>query len=1038
MNIRHSGFNTILSFFILAIWLVPSVSMSKTLSVIYLHDPDISSCIDLQDGQKDTGTLKDLNSQLITCLQRDDMAESRIIVDKILKELNSSKDADKNTLASTYYLTGIFFLKSEITDKAIKYLNLAAAIKESRKEYDERYAKILYNLGVAYYAMGDFPDQKHFSAGSLEIEKKIYGESSPFLIKSCNLLALACVGLQEYEKSLEYSKFALNISRGDQGILDKTDLMSLYNNLGVTYIHLADYSKARVYLEKTETIYRDNHIPLNESYLSLFNNMAITYEFLGLSAKSNEYYAKGIDLADSFNSSQVYNFINSYAIALGHWGNNKKGEQLLYNAMARAKSKFGEDSPIYFHVLFNYAQYLRDYKIDNDKALDYYELCLGYLDKNSYNLQLKDPVYLGYALSLAEKGEYYEALGIIQSLLFPELKSGDQPEGLSEFGNPEITAIKADKVSLNFLQSKYMILWKIYTQTHDIKILETASSTATLIVSVLEKVRINISEEDSRLILGDRYRDSYIRAIRDFNLLYGQTGNPVYLDDAFEFCEKSKVAGLLTATRELNAAQFNIPVGLADLENRLKRNINNLNAKIDEAVINAGADTSMINEWKEGILKSSLVRDSLVSVFEKNYPGYYSFKYNTSVIKLTELPDLIGRNTTYVNYILSDTVLYIFVANRLKHQLLALPADSSLWADIKEFRGLLSMPSSSENAREAFENFQKTGYRLYLKLVEPIRPYLISGKLLISPDNVLSYIPFETIPTSPSSGKRIMYNQIPYLMNDFEISYTYSVTFTAESMKRKTRLTNNLIAFAPIYNEPIDIGTVLMNRQGVHGVLPDLPFARQEAEYVSSLTHGILYENDEAKANVFKNESGKYDIIHLAMHTILNDKDPMYSTLIFSADNDSTDNRYLKTYEVYSIPLRAKMVVLSSCNSGTGYMDSGEGILSLARGFMYSGSESVVMAMWEIEDRSGTEIVKSFYDNLRDGFSKSSSLRKARISYLKNADQLRAHPYFWSSLVVYGNNSPLYYPKYLYYLIALAGTILIILSAIYFWRRKNS
>ena len=53
------------------------------------------------------------------------------------------------------------------------------------------------------------------------------------------------------------------------------------------------------------------------------------------------------------------------------------------------------------------------------------------------------------------------------------------------------------------------------------------------------------------------------------------------------------------------------------------------------------------------------------------------------------------------------------------------------------------------------------------------------------------------------------------------------------------------------------------------------------------------------------------------------------------------------------------MVVLSSCNTGTGFLYSGEGILSLARGFIYSGSQSVVMSMWEIEDKSGTEIVEN-------------------------------------------------------------------------------
>ncbi len=227
------------------------------------------------------------------------------------------------------------------------------------------------------------------------------------------------------------------------------------------------------------------------------------------------------------------------------------------------------------------------------------------------------------------------------------------------------------------------------------------------------------------------------------------------------------------------------------------------------------------------------------------------------------------------------------------------------------------------------------------------------------------------------------------------------------------------MAFAPDYAEPIDVRSVLMNRQAVDGKLQDLPYARMEAEYVSGITGGTLYENGQATESAFKSESGKYDIIHLAMHTILNDRDPMYSTLIFSTENDTTNDRYLKTYEIYSIPLKAKMVILSSCNTGAGHLYSGEGIISLARGFIYSGSESVVMAMWEIEDRSGTEIVKRFYDNLKKGNSKSMALKKARMSYLKQSDQLRSHPYFWSALVIYGNNSPLYYPRYLIYSAAI-------------------
>jgi CHAT domain-containing protein len=284
----------------------------------------------------------------------------------------------------------------------------------------------------------------------------------------------------------------------------------------------------------------------------------------------------------------------------------------------------------------------------------------------------------------------------------------------------------------------------------------------------------------------------------------------------------------------------------------------------------------------------------------------------------------------------------------------------------------------------------------------------------------------------------LLYRNLKYVMDILDVSYTYSATFLAETVKKDyKRWSNNAIAFAPDYPEPIDIEKVLMNRQSETGVLHDLPYARLEAEFVSEITHGKLYVNERARELTFKNEAGNYDIIHLAMHTLLNDKDPMRSTLVFSR-KDSVEDGLLKAYEIYGIPLKAKMVVLSSCNTGSGLMSSGEGILSLARGFIYSGSQSVVMSMWEIEDRSGTEIIKMFYENLKKGHSKSVSLRKARIKYLLNADQLRSHPYFWSSLVVYGDNSSLYFSKYLIISILLAVFISCISITVYFRKRRYS
>ena len=682
---------------------------------------------------------------------------------------------------------------------------------------------------------------------------------------------------------------------------------------------------------------------------------------------------------------------------------------MLYNVLIRAKERQSKYPRSYYDALYKYADYLREYEIDINKSIEYYEECIDLLGDNIQNSMLKNTLLTGYALSLTDSGKSDKAITIIQSLLFPD-EDTTHLEG--RFINPDINSLKIDKQSLLVLKAKYKILSDIYNKSNNTDLLITRANTSELIISLIEKLRINMSEEESRLILGDQYREFYINAINDFYVLYNNTSENNFLKKAFEYSEKSKVAGLLASTRELKAIQFHVPSDISDFEKEIQRNLSLLNERIIAETAKEEPDYNLISSWKENILVSTRLRDSLILVFEKQYPDYYSIKYNTMVSSLNEIPGIIGHNTNYVSYVVSDKMLYIFIVNRKKQQLLALPIDTSFLENVKEFRKLLSNPIQSYDAREAFEKFQTIGYGLYTKLLEPVSPYLISDKILISPDNILSYIPFEALPASELVTDNLFYRNLYYAMDKYDISYTYSATFMKESHKAKYEKTNSTLIFAPDYPEPIDIQTVLLNRQSKQGVLLDLPYAREEANYVSKLTGGKLYLNSDAKESVFKNEAGKYDIIHLAMHTLVNDTDPMRSTLIFNT-KDSTDDGYLKTYEIYGIPLKAKMVVLSSCNTGSGVLSSGEGILSLARGFIYSGSQSVVMSMWEIEDRSGTEIVKKFYEYLKNGNTKSVALRKARIAYLHSADQLRSHPYFWSTLVIYGDNAPLYHSKYL-------------------------
>lgn len=978
------------------------------------------------DPQKLPPALEKLNVSIISLNAAEDIAGLISLSDSLKRSLTINPP-DSMTLAEIYYYIGVCSLLTYKYNDAIPWLNLSVDVKEKLKIEDDHYANGIYDLGVAYNFLGDFTRSSNYMLQYITIGTKLYGYYSPQIAEAYSTLVSASVEKNDYENFKNYTFKALEILGVNKDALKGSELCRLYNSMGAGYGRLADHTKARIYLEEAESIYNKYNLPKDQGYINIINSLAVTYGNLGLAEKEKEYFDRGLELAVSSNSYVAFNLINSFAVDLGNSGMITKGEELLLSLLQRSKNVYGSESRLYIEILTDYARYLQEFKHDYQNSIRYYLPCIEYIERHEEEVALRDPVIMGYAISLSRNGEHLKALEKIQELLFY-----DNPQGKlhHKYENPDIATLKADNRTLQILRSKYEILWKIYSGSGDQEVLESAAVTSELIISLIDRIRINISEDESRIVLGDNYRDSYLFTIRDFELCYRNTDDKRFLGKTFEYIEKSKAAGLLAATRELNAVDFHIPPAVAELEKSLQREIGYYNAKISDENVKEIPDINLTSEWNKNLLEAVKIRDSLLMTYERDYPEYYAIKYNTSALDMKDIPQIIGRNSNYLNYVVSDSLLYIFIVNRKYRQILTTGIDSNFFGKLKDFRTLLSNSNLSENAREKFNSYQQIGHDLYKMLIEPVRKYFISDELVISPDNILSYLPFEAFLSSTYKGEGIVYRKLPYIMNEFNISYTYSVSFMKETVARKYGKTRDLIAFAPAYTKEIFIDSLFVLRKAEGGVLYDLPFARMEAEYISDISHGTLFINDDARESVFKAEAGKYDIIHLAMHTYLNDQNPMNSAMIFSQISDMPEDGLLNTYEVYGIPLKAKLVVLSSCNTGSGLLSSGEGIMSLARGFLFSGSQSVTMSMWEIEDQSGTDIIKMFYDNLHKGKSKSMALRKARSTYLKKASQLKSHPYFWSSLVVYGDNSPVY-PSGIF-LPAIISIILILMLSVYF------
>lgn len=171
------------------------------------------------------------------------------------------------------------------------------------------------------------------------------------------------------------------------------------------------------------------------------------------------------------------------------------------------------------------------------------------------------------------------------------------------------------------------------------------------------------------------------------------------------------------------------------------------------------------------------------------------------------------------------------------------------------------------------------------------------------------------------------------------------------------------------------------------------------------------------------------------MHAEVNHDYSEFSRLLFSNNLDKEeDHLYLE--ELYGLSLSADLAILSACNTGMGLEKNGN-LESFQRAFTFAGVPSTVASLWEVPDASTKEIMILFYENLKEGQSKSEALRNAKLTYLDDhlGTKLSA-PYFWAGFVVYGSDTAVAtksnsYP--LYMLTALIG-----FTVFFGYRRKKA
>jgi CHAT domain-containing protein/tetratricopeptide (TPR) repeat protein len=430
-------------------------------------------------------------------------------------------------------------------------------------------------------------------------------------------------------------------------------------------------------------------------------------------------------------------------------------------------------------------------------------------------------------------------------------------------------------------------------------------------------------------------------------------------ETAFYLLEKGK-ALLLTEDIINNNALSKLPDSIKSRELELKKIVYKTSSK------------QKGNEKFEAELDYEKYLDSIKVI----YPHYFKNQSLQNVITLTELQEGLDDKTIIVSYLWSNsdtvnnTVFALFVSKE-ETELIKVGDSEDISSLVNRYREFISRPLSYTHDRA---EFNEVAYNLYDSLFKPKESKInITGKnLIIIPDGKLHNIPFEALTTNK--------DELNYLIKSRSISYAYSMSFLKENKKIPRTTKNDFVGFAPITFNSLKLST--------------LDNSLFELDNALSITNGSVYKNDKATKTAFLNNASDSKIIHLATHA-----DASENPWIAFSDEK------LNLQELYTFKNNAELTILSSCDTSIGKLAEGEGVMSLARGFFYSGSNSVVASLWNVNDKSTSFLMNDFYKNLKSGETKSEALRNAKLNYLKSHSLSEASPYYWSSFILLGDTN---------------------------------
>ena len=385
--------------------------------------------------------------------------------------------------------------------------------------------------------------------------------------------------------------------------------------------------------------------------------------------------------------------------------------------------------------------------------------------------------------------------------------------------------------------------------------------------------------------------------------------------------------------------------------------------------------------------------------------------------------NLLDENTLLLVYALGKKEAVLWSVGRESLRAVPLEDAAALPPLIRDFVDLHARWPDRQVERR-----NRVGQELSKLLLEPVADLLGNKRLLIVADSELQTLPFAALPQPQNEDPRA------YLALSHEIVLLPSVAYLHELTRRSSSLAEKprIAVFAdPVFQSsdprlaaaatagpapaasfeppaPVTSRTLEILTQDFRFSLPPerLLWSGVEGKNILAASSGntdLLLTGEAANLETFKTlDWSKFQVLHFATHAYLHTS-PELSSLALSLVDEKGNPRegLLLAADISAMNLPLDLVVLSACQTATGVLQPGEGVLGLTWAFLDAGAKRVVSSLWKVGDRSTSQLMTFFYEELlQNKKTPAAALRNAQIR-MSNLEG--STPADWAGFVIQGD-----------------------------------